>query len=60
MCRRFGLGLYPLYLDYRYWQCRKCGFNPHDGAVWMWWVGLHWTTCDMLERLSTFRLLRGR
>lgn len=41
MCRRFKKPLSLQYLDYRYWQCRRAGFNPEVEEIWNWWVALH-------------------
>lgn len=27
------------YLDMRFWECRRCGFNANDDRVWKWWIG---------------------
>lgn len=69
-----GRHVHLMQLDYRYWQARRCGWDPvalhvaladsglpcdpHESSFWRFWVCVHWRSRDELVRLSTFRLLR--
>lgn len=58
MCLRFGLAFCLRWSDYRYWQCRRCGFEPEVDVVWQWWTGLHWMDRATLVRLSPHGTVR--
>lgn len=48
-------------LDYRYWQARRCGFDPNNAEVWEWWRRLHWMDRDLICRLSPrYMIFRDR
>lgn len=69
-----GRHVHLMQLDYRYWQARRCGWDPvsvnvavsdtglgcdpHESSFWRFWVCVHWRQREELVRLSHFRLLR--
>lgn len=58
MCLRFGRPFTVLYLDYRYWTAKRCGFDPEIPSVWSWWRGLHPWDREMVLRYSPHDLIR--
>ncbi len=82
MVRRYFSPLtYPdgvplIFLDYRYWQARRCGWNALDPTIsrdpllrpceamrsvtWHWWTHLHYKQRGMLARLSRHQRHLGR
>ena len=57
MATRFGV-LSMRALDYRYWQCRRCGFDADRADVWAWWSSMHWMDRDIIVRLSPYWMVR--
>jgi hypothetical protein len=54
MWLRSGRPLETRYLDYRYWQAKRCRFNPDRNDVWQWWSELHWRQRDEIAALSRY------
>jgi hypothetical protein len=52
LCLLSGTSLSLVHLDYRWWQCRRCGWDPDDAVVWAWWSKLHHKNREELVRLS--------
>lgn len=58
-----------IWLDYRYWQARRCGwdatdpsyamgYDPQSSPMWLWWTCLPWWSRMELVKLSGVRLKR--
>jgi hypothetical protein len=42
----------PEFLDKRFWQCFRCGWDARDEPTWDWFRNLHPSTRSELEKLS--------
>lgn len=52
MCKRTGRPYQLQFMDYRYWQCLSCGWNPEGVGVFLWFTDLHWRERETLLALS--------
>jgi hypothetical protein len=52
MCLRMDKPFSTRYLDYRYWQCLSCGWNPEDELIYDWFRTLQWLVREYLVCVS--------